>query len=70
MPILFLLQVKAIYLYTTTAPVYTINHSGYISLYKITKLLWDTNKMVINCYIHVIDEKEQTQDIAGKVLDF
>lgn len=41
-----------------------------ISIPKIARLLGDTDKMVIEVYNHVIEEKEQTQDIVGKALDF
>lgn len=41
-----------------------------ISIPKIAKLLGDTDKMVIEVYNHVIEEREQTQDIVGKALDF
>ena len=41
-----------------------------ISIPKIARLLGDTDKMVIEVYNHVIEEKEQTQDIGGKALDF
>ena len=41
-----------------------------ISIPKIANLLGDTNKMVIEVYNHVIEEREQTQDIVGKALDF
>nr|DAX42304.1 MAG TPA: Integrase [Caudoviricetes sp.] len=41
-----------------------------ISIPKIARLLGDTDKMVIEVYNHVIDEKEQPQDIVGKALDF
>ena len=41
-----------------------------ISIPKIARLLGDTDKMVIEVYNHVIEEREQTQDIVGKALDF
>lgn len=41
-----------------------------ISIPKIARLLGDTDKMVIEVYNHVIEGREQTQDIVGKALDF
>ena len=41
-----------------------------ISIPKIARLLGDTDKMVIEVYNHIIEGREQTQDIVGKALDF